>query len=105
VADLAGVPAPSPLDGVSLRPLLADPLARGKEAAFTVSSRGRRLARSVRTARHRYTWWRPDAAELYDHERDPDEIRNLARDPAHRDTVGRLKRVIEDAAGEKLVRF
>jgi iduronate 2-sulfatase len=104
VADLAGVPLPAPLDGTSLRPLLADPLARVKDAAFTVSSRGRRLGRSVRTARYRYTWWRPDSAELYDHDRDGDEMRNLARDPGQRETVARLKRVIEDAAGEKLAR-
>ncbi len=104
VADLAGVPPPSPLDGVSLRPLLDDPGALVKEAAFTVSSRGRRLGRSVRTARFRYTWWRPDAAELYDHERDPGEHRNLIRDPRQRETVARLKRIIEDAAGEKLTR-
>jgi uncharacterized sulfatase len=102
VADLAGVPVPAGLDGVSLRPVLADPLARVKEAAFTVSSRGRRLGRSVRTPRFRYTWWRPDAAELYDHDRDPGERRNLARDPRQRETVARLKRLIEDTAGEKL---
>jgi uncharacterized sulfatase len=102
VADLAGLPVRSPLDGASLRPLLADPAARVKDAAFTVSSRGRRLGRSVRTPRYRYTWWRPDAAELYDHDGDPDEIRNLARDPGQRDTVARLKRVIEAHAGEKL---
>jgi uncharacterized sulfatase len=102
LADLAGVPVPAGLDGASLRPLLADPEARVKEAALTVSSRGRRLGRSVRTARFRYTWWRPDAAELYDHQGDPGEHRNLARDPRQRETVARLKRLIEDGAGEKL---
>jgi uncharacterized sulfatase len=102
VTELAGVPKPSGLDGTSLKPLLEDPAARFKEAAFTVSSRGRRLARSVRTARWRYTWWRPDAAELYDHQADPDEYRNLAADPRQRDTVARLKRMIEEAAGERL---
>jgi iduronate 2-sulfatase len=102
VAALAGVPVPSGLDGVSLRPLLDDPRARVKDVAFTVSSRGRRLGRSVRTARYRYTWWRPDAAELYDHENDPGEHRNLARDPRQRETVARLKRLIEEGAGERL---
>ena len=102
VTELAGVPTPSGLGGTSLKPLLEDPAARFKEAAFTVSSRGQRLARSVRTARWRYTWWRPDAAELYDHQADPDEYHNLANDPRQRDTVARLKRVIEEAAGERL---
>lgn len=102
VADLAGLPLSAPVDGLSLRPQLEDPAARVKEAAFTVSHRGRRLGRSVRTARYRYTWWRPDAAELYDHQTDPGEHHNLARDPRHRETVARLKRLIEEAAGEKL---
>jgi uncharacterized sulfatase len=102
VVDLAGLPAPAPLDGVSLRPLLEDPSARVKEAALTVSSRGRRLGRSIRTPRWRYTWWRPDAAELYDHERDAGEQTNLARDPRQKETVARLLGMIEDAAGEKL---
>jgi uncharacterized sulfatase len=102
LVDVAGVPAPSPLDGRSLRPLLDDPAAAFKDAVFSVSSRGRRLARSVRTAQYRYTWWRPDAAELYDHAADPEEIRNLAGQARHRDTVSRLKRVIEDSAGTKL---
>ena len=81
---------------------LEDPAASVKEAAFTVSHRGRRLGRSVRTARYRYTWWRPDAAELYDHETDPGEHRNLAGDPRHRETVTRLRRLIEHRAGGKL---
>lgn len=102
VADLTGVPAPPALDGISLRPLLDDPEARLKEAAFSVSSRGRRLGRSVRTRRYRFTWWRPDAAELYDHESDPGEHRNLAGHSRHRETVARLKRLIEDAAGARL---
>jgi uncharacterized sulfatase len=104
LVDLAGLPAPAPLDGVSLRPLLEDPAARVKEAAFTVSNRGRRLGRSVRTPRYRYTWWRPDAAELYDHDRDAGEHRNLASQAGQKETVARLKRMIEDAAGEKLTR-
>lgn len=105
LADLAGLSLAAPVDGISLRPQIEDPAAHVKEAAFTVSHRGRRLGRSVRTARFRYTWWRPDAAELYDHETDPGEHRNLARDPRHRETVARLKRLIEQGAGEKLTRL
>jgi iduronate 2-sulfatase len=102
LVDLAGVPAPPGLDGVSLRPVLRDPAARVKEAAVTVSSRGRRLARSLRTDRYRYTWWRPDAAELYDHQTDPDERHNLAAQARHKDTVTALRRQLEQQAGGAL---
>jgi len=102
LADLAGVPAPAGLDGVSLRPLLLDPAARVKDAAVTVSSRGLRLARSLRTDRYRYTWWRPDAAELYDHQADPAERHNLAGLARHQATVAALRRRLEEQAGGRL---
>jgi len=102
LVDLTGVPAPAGLDGVSLRPILLDPRARVKEAAVTVSSRGLRLARSLRTSRWRYTWWRPDAAELYDHQQDPDEVHNLAADARQRATVATLRQKLEQLAGGRL---
>jgi uncharacterized sulfatase len=42
-------------------------------------------------------FWRPKPPEeLYDLEADPDEIRNLAGDPAHADTLARLRRAHEE---------
>ncbi|HRZ47732.1 MAG TPA: DUF4976 domain-containing protein [Candidatus Paceibacterota bacterium] len=40
---------------------------------------------SVRTSRWRYTEWEKGMAgrELYDHKKDPQELRNLAEDPKH----------------------
>jgi iduronate 2-sulfatase len=88
---LAGLDAPSGLDGTSLVPVLEDPGRTVKEAAFTVSSRGRQLGRSVRTDRYRYTEWRPDAAELYDHQTDPQELTNLVLNPRYAGTIETLK--------------
>jgi len=73
-----------------------------KDAAVTVSSRGLRLARSLRTERYRYTWWRPDAAELYDHQTDPAERHNLAGLARHQATVAALRRQLEEQAGGRL---
>jgi iduronate 2-sulfatase len=40
---------------------------------------------SIRTERYRYTEWADGAegAELYDYQKDPKELKNLAKDPAH----------------------
>jgi len=40
-------------------------------------------ARTVRTAKWRYTWYPDDGEQLFNLHDDPDEQKNLARDPAH----------------------
>ena len=51
---------------------------------------------SVRTDRYRYNeWGGPEQAELYDHETDPRELRNLAKDPKFKDVVAELSALIK----------
>ncbi len=86
LSELAGLPLPEKLEGKSFAPLLRDPSAAWERPASTVLSIGdgeKDLARTVRSERFRYTeWGSPERAELYDHAADPNELRNLASDPA-----------------------
>ncbi len=92
VADLAGVPAPADLAGRTLVPLLENPTRAWSGRAFSQVLRPNDghpvMGRSVRTERWRYTEWGDGRAgvELYDHDHDPHEFNNLARDPAQQAT-------------------
>jgi iduronate 2-sulfatase len=92
---LAGLPTPSSVQGRSLQPLLADPNAPGKPAAFStmVSSHTKLIGHSVRTDRFRYIEWDEGRAgrQLYDHQSDPDELHNLASNPNQADRLKRLQ--------------
>ena len=74
LAELAGLEAPADLTGSSLVPLLEDPRHPGKDGAFGYW-RGRQ---TLRTDRYRITEHEGGEVELYDHEADPYETRNVA---------------------------
>jgi len=101
LADLCGLPAPEYLGGKSLRPILNDPSATVKDAAFTQVRRGQQEGYSIRTARHRYTLWNngEGGEQLYDLVDDPHEFQNLAGDAAHAELVRELKQRVRDYAG------
>ncbi len=96
LAELCEVKAPTNIQGQSLVPMLKDPSAKGRGWALTQVSRGgaknRFFGYSLRTPRWRYTEWDEGKAgsELYDHDSDPKEITNLAKDPAHAKTIAEL---------------
>ncbi|MBI1370546.1 MAG: sulfatase-like hydrolase/transferase [Planctomycetes bacterium] len=79
LCDLTGTPLRKDLDGVSLRPLLADPAAAWDRPAVTTHSRNNH---AVRDERYRYIRYEDGTEELYDHTTDPNEWKNLAADPA-----------------------
>src|SRR4051812_44456100 len=119
VAELCGLKAPANLPGKSLVPQMHDASQAGKGFALTQVRRGGGggggkakakadnpnatakqkakagpafLGYSLRTDRFRYTEWDEgkQGTELYDHEKDPQEFTNLAKDAAHAGTVKQL---------------
>ncbi|MDW8310193.1 MAG: sulfatase, partial [Verrucomicrobiales bacterium] len=91
VADYCGLKPPHALAGRSLRPLLKNPAARGRDAAFTLVTRGRHHGQTVRTERWRYIQWSDGHAELYDESKDPEETRNLVNDPGAASALNELR--------------
>lgn len=96
LTDLHGLPAPDNLAGTSFKHLLNDPNLPGKKMAFTQVQRSRIAGRSVRTERWRYTEWDEgrQGVELYDHDHDPGEYYNLARESRHARTIAELKKLL-----------
>ena len=85
LSELAGLPAPEGLDGLSFATIVADPAAKTRDSITHVYPRSGRLGRAIRTDRYRMVEWKKpgDSAEtaefeLYDYETDPLETRNLA---------------------------
>lgn len=75
---LAGCTAMTKLDGRTLAPLLNDPVARSNQMAFGYFNKGITL----RTERYRITkYYRKEqpTIELYDHQLDPFETKNIAK--------------------------
>lgn len=99
--DLASLPVPDDLEGISFAPLLADPNKPWKSAAFSQFGRnvsgGALMGYAVRTRDFRYVVWKEResgkrvAEELYDRRSDPLETRNVADLPRYAEELARLR--------------
>lgn len=102
LCEICGVKAPADLDGQSLVPLLRGrpkPDLPWREAVFAEyygKQAWRVPIRMVRTPRHKYVRYLGYGEELYDLERDPAEMNNLARSDAHQELRAQMSARLDD---------
>lgn len=100
MTELTGLPNPDGLAGKSLMPLLTNPKAQWNRPAYTQVQFGKNAdacpGRAVRTERWRYVEWDGGrrGRELYDHQLDPTEMHNLAKDPQHADILEEMHQLL-----------
>jgi arylsulfatase A-like enzyme len=97
LVELCGLPRPVGLEGRSITGLLRNPNASWDQPAFSVTLYQGKLGKSVRTERWHYVEWEDGkaGAMLFDHSKDPQELKNLATDPASAGTVRQMKKLFE----------
>ena len=92
LTDLTGIPAPDGYDGLSLRPHLENPATPSAKPAISRGGNGE--TRTIRNDRWRLIVQQGgNRPELFDHESDPGETRNLAED--HPEIVRELMQQLE----------
>jgi len=108
LCDLAGVPTPKNLDGVSLLPILEHKTDRVKDFAVSQFPRGDKMGYGFRNDRYRYVIWVKNNftseqpfndsliadEELYDYVKDPLETKSLIYDTAY----AQVKKEMHDQA-------
>jgi arylsulfatase A-like enzyme len=104
LSDLVGLPPPPDyVKGVSLQPVLRDVSNTVRSNAFTQLINGYTL----RTDNFRITQWKiddPDNLELYDRRRDPEEMRNVARNPDYEQELEYLLKVLKGRIADATAR-
>ncbi len=87
--ELANLPEKVDLDGLSLVPLLKNSDTEWERPAIMTMGRGNH---AVRTQRWRYIHYNDDTEELYDHQNDPWEWKNLAANPEYTKVIAEHKK-------------
>lgn len=92
VCDLLGVKIPDEVQGRSLRPVLADPSATVREAAFSLDGR---KGEAIRTADWAFFQYTKGGEELYDMKADPGQFTNLAENPESKAVRAEMVKALE----------
>jgi arylsulfatase A-like enzyme len=77
LCSLCGIERPRHVEGEDVKPLLADPKSKWEKPALTTFHRNNH---AIRTEKWRYIRYADGGEELYDHDADPYEWSNLAKD-------------------------
>ena len=91
--DLAGLPTRDDLEGLSLRPQLADAATPRERPAVTSHNKGNH---GIRSEKWRYIVYADGSEELYDMVNDPNEWTNLVADPAHAAVIAQHRKWIPE---------
>jgi iduronate 2-sulfatase len=96
LAELCGLPKPANVSGDSIAGMLKGPVKNWDRPAYSVTQYRQSLGKSVRTARWHYVEWDDgkSGAMLYETEKDPSELKNLAQDPRYAKTVVEMKALL-----------
>jgi len=102
---------PDGLEGLSMMPLIENPARPWKRAVFSQyprdktknrhNGRGDIMGNTLRTGHYRYVEWRDlekgniVARELYDHNLDPGEMKNLAASPEYQGVIEKLSGMLD----------
>ena len=97
LCDLTGTSTPEQCEGTSLLPLMQNPHAQWTELAYSQYPRwGGGMGYSVKSQKGRYTEWIKQASgevvarEYYDHQKDPEENKNVVYERAYKLEVEQL---------------
>jgi arylsulfatase A-like enzyme len=104
LCESCGLTPPAGLEGHSLKRLLDEPQAEWEHPAFSVHGNAKKaVGLAVRTQRYRYVEYDggQGGAMLFDHTKDPHELRNLADDPALAGVRQELSSVLRKRFGQR----
>lgn len=93
VCELTGAKAPEPLDGANFAGVIRGKQKIIRESLFTAYGEVQRGVRDERWKLIRYP--QVDQTQLFDLESDPDELKNLAAEPAQADRIRQLTMTLE----------
>ena len=87
LCDLAGVPVPGHVEGVSIKPLLQNPKAQWETPGLSTIGKGNH---TLVTEKWRYIRYADGTEELYDEVTDPNEWTNVAGRPENTEVIKTL---------------
>jgi arylsulfatase A-like enzyme len=94
LCERAGLQTPATVQFKSLNGIIADPRAKHREHLYFAFMECQRAIRDSRRKLIEYCVGDQRHTQLFDLENDPHETRNLAADPASRDTLQRLRKLL-----------